>query len=98
MLPVLSLDRPKTRAIRRRTPPSRVPRQIVQSKVFPRKRARYVLGAVRREVQIPECARRKVFKATMMRKLAAQAAGRGGVKRWRRTLKRGSAVRVQNNC
>lgn len=76
-------------------------RVILQSKVFPRSRPRYSAVAVRREVQPTVCARRKVFKQVMMRKLAAQAAGRGGrpsLKRWRRRLGRGPTSRTQNMC
>lgn len=66
----------------RRRPVSKI---IVQQRIIPRK-PRVTRGILRLELRSTECKRRKKYKKSMMKKLAAQAGAGGKLSSWRKTL------------
>lgn len=104
--PVLALRRQlRDRALKRVIPPPlyrvyRVRKQYVRQQIGKRPKPQRFRSVLRLAVHPSDCTRRKDFKKTMMKKLAAQAlraGGLGGVTRWRRRLSR-TYPKSRNPC
>lgn len=104
--PVVSFRRMVRDRILARTVPRpiyrvyRVRKQYKRQQIGTRPKPQRIGSVLRLVVHPSDCTRRKNFKKTMMKKLAAQVArkaGAGGVTRWRRRLSRENP-KTRNPC